>query len=46
MVALSSFLIFNPKFDKLPNGDWVMWFNAGGLFNGDERDFIILKRKK
>ena len=37
-------IIFNPKVDKLPNGDTIIWYNSGGRFSKN-RDYFILKRK-
>ena len=37
-------IIFNPKVDKLPNGDTIIWYNSGGRFS-KYRDYIILKKK-
>ena len=33
------------KFDTLPNGDKILWYNSGGNFNGG-RDYFIYKKKK
>ena len=36
-------IIFNPRVDKLPNGDTIVWFNSGGkIFKS--RDYIVIKR--
>ena len=36
-------IIFNPKVDKLPNGDTIIWYNSEGRFL-KSRDYILIKR--
>lgn len=43
IVAFILFVIinFNPKFEFIPEGDLIMWYNSGGRYSND-RDFIII----
>ena len=31
---------YNPSLDKLPTGEYILWYNVHGRFNKIERDYI------
>ena len=31
---------YNPSLDKLPTGEYILWYNVHGRFNRTERDYI------
>ena len=35
---------YNPSLDKLPTGEYILWYNVHGRFNKIERDYIVIFR--
>lgn len=46
LVTLTIIMIwqYNPSLDKLPTGEYILWYNALGRFNKTERDYIVIFR--
>lgn len=35
---------YDPSLDKLPTGEYILWYNVHGRFNKIERDYIVIFR--
>lgn len=46
LVTLTIIMIwqYNPSLDKLPTGEYILWYNVLGRFNKIERDYIVIFR--
>ena len=46
LVTLTIIMIwqYNPSLDKLPTGEYILWYNVHGRFNKTERDYIVIFR--
>ena len=42
LVTLTIIMIwqYNPSLDKLPTGEYILWYNVHRRFNKTERDYI------